>query len=90
MPYPDKPAMTLGELVAYTRKELDADTERQAKVAAGEAGELQNQTGSTLDLSHKNIHALPVEVIALIKDRVERWAQAILARIGMARLADLL
>jgi len=68
----DKPSMTVGDLVAFTRKELDADAERQARVAAGEAGELQNQTGSTLDLSHKNIHALPVEVVALIKDRVER------------------
>lgn len=72
VPHPDKPSMTVGELVAFTKKELDADAERQAKVAAAEAGDLQSQTGSTLDLSHKNIHALPVEVIALIKDRVER------------------
>lgn len=72
VPHPDKPPMTVGELVAFTKKELDADAERQAKVAAAGAGELQSQTGVTLDLSHKNIHALPVEVIALIKDKVER------------------
>lgn len=72
--YGDKPTMTLSDLVAYTKEELDADAERQAKVtAAGIGGELQGQTGSTLDLSHKNIHALPVEVIVLIKDKVERW-----------------
>ncbi|KAK3113985.1 RAM signaling network component [Teratosphaeriaceae sp. CCFEE 6253] len=69
------PAMTLADLVAYTKKELDTDAERQAKVSAvGAAGDLLGQTGATLDLSHKNIHALPVEVIVLIRDKVERLA----------------
>jgi hypothetical protein len=76
-PYPDHKAssMTVAELVSYTKKELDADaTERQAKVTAvGALGDLHAQTGATLDLSHRNIHALPVEVIALIKDKVERY-----------------
>jgi len=29
----------------------------------------------TLDLSHKNINALPVEVIVLIRDKVERYGR---------------
>ncbi|KAK3632373.1 RAM signaling network component [Elasticomyces elasticus] len=74
-PYTDKPAMTVADLVAYTKKELDTDAERQSKVSAeGAAGDLQSQTGATLDLSHKNINALPVEVIVLIRDKVERLA----------------
>jgi hypothetical protein len=73
--YTDKPSMTVAELVSYTKKELDADAERQAKVTSvGAVSDLHAQTGATLDLSHKNIHALPVEVIALIKDKVERYA----------------
>ncbi|KAK0831408.1 RAM signaling network component [Friedmanniomyces endolithicus] len=73
--YTDKPAMTVAELVAYARHELDTDAERQAKVSAeGGVGDSQSQTGMTLDLSHKNINALPVEVIVLIRDKVERLA----------------
>ena len=66
--------MTVPELVAFVKKELDADEERQAKVTAVSAAEVpqEAQTGSTLDLSHKNISALPAEVIVLIKDKVER------------------
>lgn len=75
--YADKPSMTVVDLVAYTTKELDADAERQAKVSATGIGGLESQTGATLDLSHKNIQALPVEVIALIKDKVERCGTAI-------------
>lgn len=67
-----KPPMTAPELIAFVRKELDADDERQAKVTPGSTSDLP--TGSTLDLSHKNISALPVEVVLLIKDKVERWA----------------
>ena len=66
---PDPPSVTVADLVAFTKSELDADAERQAQVA--EVHHAQ-QTGATLDLSHKSIHALPVEVIALIKDKVER------------------
>lgn len=71
---PSKPPMTSPELVAFVKKELDADEERQAKVASAGAGGVprESQTGSTLDLSHKNISSLPVEVIILIKDKVER------------------
>lgn len=70
-----KPPMTAADLIAFVKKELDADEERQAKIAAASAGEVprESQTGSTLDLSHKNINSLPVEVIVLIKDKVERY-----------------
>ena len=70
--------MSVAELVAYAKKELDADTaEKQAKLQAVSVGELpkESQTGATLDLSRKNISALPVEVVELIKDRVERCGQ---------------
>ncbi|KAK5134258.1 hypothetical protein LTR08_006802 [Meristemomyces frigidus] len=70
--YGDKPAMTVADLVAFTKKELDTDAE--AKVSATGVGVVESQTGATLDLSHKNLHALPVEIIALIKDKVERLA----------------
>ncbi len=74
--YTENPAMTVAELVAYTRHELDTDAERQAKVSAeGGVGDSQSQTGMTLDLSHKNINALPVEVIVLIRDKVERYGR---------------
>ena len=67
---PDRPPMTVAELVTYTKRELDEDAERLAKLPADVPKE--SQTGVTLDLSHKGIRALPVEVIGLIKDRVER------------------
>ncbi|KAI7313630.1 hypothetical protein KC326_g5445 [Hortaea werneckii] len=70
----EKSSLTVSQLVEYTKQELDADAERQAKVSATGTGGLESQTGATLDLSHKNINALPVEVIALIKDKVERLA----------------
>lgn len=70
-----KQPMTAPELIAFVKNELDADEERQAKASAASAGELprESQTGSTLDLSHKHINALPVEVVILIKDKVERY-----------------
>jgi len=72
----DKPAMTVAELIAFTKKELDVHADNQAKLSASEL----SRDGATLDLSHKGIHALPEEVIALIKDRVERYAPATLGR----------
>lgn len=63
--------MTASELISFVKRELDADEERQAKVTTASPGDLP--TGSTLDLSHKNISALPVEVVILIKDKVERY-----------------
>lgn len=66
--------MTPAELVAFVTKELEQDDERQAKVQNAAVGDVPGapQTGSTLDLSHKNISALPPEVVFLIKDKVER------------------
>lgn len=69
-------AMNVSEIVAYVRKELDGDEQHLARVISSNNGELPHDahSGVTLDLSHKNIHELPVEVVALIKDRVERLA----------------
>ena len=70
---PDRAPMTVAELVAFTAKELDSDAER-ARLQASSAGVLpaESQAGTTLDLSNAKVHALPVEVVVLIKDRVER------------------
>lgn len=70
---PDRAPMTIAELVSFTKKELDSDAER-ARLQASSAGVLpaESQAGTTLDLSSAKIHALPVEVLVLIKDRVER------------------
>lgn len=71
----EKTGMTAAEVTAYVKKELDEDVERTHQYASN-AGVVptESATGITLDLSHKYIHALPVEVIGLIKDRVERYA----------------
>ncbi|SMR60987.1 unnamed protein product [Zymoseptoria tritici ST99CH_1A5] len=80
-----KPVMSLLDLVTFVKNELDADEDRQAKASAASAGELprESQTGSTVDLSHKNINTLPVEVILLIKDKVERLALSHNPRIAL-------
>ncbi|EMC97600.1 hypothetical protein BAUCODRAFT_122033 [Baudoinia panamericana UAMH 10762] len=65
--------VTVAELLAYTRKDLNDQAKQQGEVSA-EGLEGGVHTGVTVDLSHKNIHALPVEVIDLIKDKVERLA----------------
>ena len=69
----DKSAMTIAELVVFSQKELDKDAEEKVSVTG--VGVEESQTGATLDLSHKNLHALPVEVIVLIKDKVERCGE---------------
>ena len=72
----NKPPMTTAEVVAYVRKELDVDDEHLARVITASSVDLPRDahSGVTLDLSHKNIKELPVEVVALIKDKVERLA----------------
>lgn len=80
----DTPPLTIAELIAFTKKELDADAERQAQLQAASAGELPRATHAdvTLDLGKKGIRALPVEIIELIKDNVERynsWTETIAA-----------
>lgn len=66
-----QPPMTTTELVSFVKDVLEADEEHQAKVSAASPNDLP--TGSTLDLSHKGISTLPVEVVVLIKDKVERY-----------------
>jgi Leucine-rich repeat (LRR) protein len=68
--------MTSAEVVAYVRKELDIDDEHLSRVITANSGDIPRDahSGVTLDLSHKNIRELPVEVVALIKDKVERLA----------------
>jgi len=70
----DKPVKSNAELLTFIKKELEVDAERHTKLLAAGAGELpqESQTGVTLDLGHKNLRALPLEVIAVIKDKVER------------------
>ena len=82
--------MTSEQLVELVTKELEDEQEREAKAAAVIAGELpkDQQTGSTLDLSHKNISVLPAEVVLLIKDRVERCVNGEGARDGQCPQAD--
>ncbi|QIW98235.1 hypothetical protein AMS68_003753 [Peltaster fructicola] len=65
--------MTTEALLAFTQRELDTEAERNAQVAAEGSGEVL-QSGATLDYSKKNINELPVEVILLFKDKVERLA----------------
>lgn len=65
--------MTDAELVEHVKKDISND---EARTAAG-ASDLPTsapQTGMTLDLSHRNITTLPTEVVLLIKDKVERYA----------------
>lgn len=66
--------MTDDEVLAYIKHEFQKDAD-DAQRQAADAGLLptDSATGMTLDLSHKNIRALPVEVIGLIKDKVERY-----------------
>lgn len=63
------------DLITFARKELEADVERHAKATALTSGDFpkESQTGLTLDLSHRKISILPLEVITLIKDSVERY-----------------
>lgn len=69
----EKSMMEVSELVEFTKKELAADGEREAQeLVAGNGESLSSQTGVTLDISHKSLRTLPVEVIELIRNRVER------------------
>lgn len=77
-PHSEKTSMTAAEVTAHVKKELDEDAQR-AQDYADKAGMVPNE-GVTLDLSHKGISALPVEVVGLIKDKVERYE----CNLGMA------
>ena len=66
--------MTSDEVIAYVKQELEADDGYQAQISSVSASGLphESKAGSTLDLTFKGIKTLPVEVVLLIKDRVER------------------
>ena len=42
--YANRPPMTVAELVAFTKKELNADAERQAQLHAASAGEVRSES----------------------------------------------
>lgn len=77
----DKTPMTAAEVTALVREELDED-DRRSNVQASKAGVVPDESASgvTLDLSHKNIPELPVEVIGMIKDKVERYGSTTRAK----------
>jgi hypothetical protein len=66
--------MTTAEVVAYVRKELDVDDEHLARVITSSSVDLPRDahSGVTLDLSHKNIKELPVEVSCSIAQSTNR------------------
>lgn len=70
---PDQPPapMSASEVIAYVKQELEADEARQAQISTTELPR-ESQTGYTVDLSFKGISTLPVEVVLLIKEKVER------------------
>lgn len=70
---PDQPPapMTASEVIAYVKQELEADEARQAQISTTELPR-ESQTGCTVDLSFKGISTLPVDIVLLIKEKVER------------------
>lgn len=66
---------TVEDLIEYTKRALEESAEKQRAIASSFA-ELPpgyvHTPGDTLDLSSKGARKLPIEVIELIKDRVER------------------
>lgn len=66
---------TTEDLVEFTKRALGESAEKQRAIGSNysdlPAGYVQTP-GDTLDLSSKGARKLPIEVIELIKDRVER------------------
>lgn len=74
---PSQPSVAV--LVEYTQGLLDAEDQEHAQAATGDRAATAQVShnlspGATVDLSKKSIHELPVEVIELMKDRVERYS----------------
>lgn len=71
---PERPVTAITDLVAYTKQQLEEHAKDQAKLQAASAGELpsESQGGATLDFSNRSLKTLPLDVILLIKERVER------------------
>lgn len=70
-------ALSNEELLAFAESSLAETAEKQRAALDGGASlpfGFGSQPGDTLDLSDKGVRALPIELIDLIKDRVERYA----------------
>ncbi|KAI1388686.1 putative cell morphogenesis protein Sog2 [Hypoxylon trugodes] len=67
--------LSAGQVIALAREAMDSalqENETQAAEASGVSTELK--PGVTIDLSRKNIQALPDEVVDIIKNELERLA----------------
>ncbi|KAF2719509.1 hypothetical protein K431DRAFT_110078 [Polychaeton citri CBS 116435] len=73
-PTNEEPLKTVAELVEYAKQELVEDARRQAGAQTVNNSDLTPQTSATLDISHLRLTALPVEVIQIIRHKVERLA----------------
>lgn len=69
-------------LAREAMKKAVEENESQAAEASGVSNELK--PGVTVNLSHKNIQKLPEEVVDIIKDQLERYANVFL-RVADAR-----
>lgn len=61
------------ELIGLTKKALEEAVEKERINHADLLSDWTDRPGLTLDLSSRGADVLPVEVIELIRDRVERW-----------------
>lgn len=75
-------------LVEYTKSLLDAEDQQHAQVAEAANGQVSHglSPGATVDLSKRSMHELPVEVIELMRDRVERYGGHL--ELFLSRLVD--
>jgi hypothetical protein len=60
------------EVIAWVRAAIEASHEDARKVDEGPATVELQQTGMTVDLTHKNIVELPEEAIEIMKIEIER------------------
>jgi hypothetical protein len=60
------------EVIAWVRAAIEASHEDARKVDEGPATVELQQTGVTVDLTHKNIVELPEEAIEIMKIEIER------------------
>lgn len=63
-----------GQVIALAREAMkNALEENQTKAAEASAVSNELKPGVTIDLSHKNIHRFPDEVVDIIKNELERY-----------------
>ena len=60
------------EVISWVRAAIDASHEDARKVEDGPATVELQQTGVTVDLTHRNIVELPEEAIEIMKMEIER------------------